>query len=203
MKKITPFLAKPPLKVNAGLAKIKLAKIKLASSVHDDVIKWKHCQRYWPFVQGIHRSPVNSPHKCQWRGALVFSLICARYKASSKQSWGWWFETPSSSLWPHCNENRRLEQKPYPTAMMHFCSSRLFIHLSYQPMLLTYYCVNNFETIYPIHADDNIRNWCGIIAWTSPITQGRLGVVLTLTVVFNLTTTSMMIPDITLYGICC
>ena len=43
---------------------------------HDDVIKWKHFPRYWPFVQGIHRSPVNSPHKGQWRGALIFSLIC-------------------------------------------------------------------------------------------------------------------------------
>ena len=30
----------------------------------------------WPFVQGIHLFPVNSPHKGQWRGALVFSLIC-------------------------------------------------------------------------------------------------------------------------------
>ena len=27
---------------------------------------------------GIHRSPVNSPHKSQWRGDLTFSLICAR-----------------------------------------------------------------------------------------------------------------------------
>ena len=44
--------------------------------VHDDVIKGKHYPRYWPFVQGIHRSPVNSPHKGQWRGALMFSLIC-------------------------------------------------------------------------------------------------------------------------------
>ena len=34
--------------------------------------------RYWPFVLGIHRSPVNSPHKGQWRGALMFSLICTR-----------------------------------------------------------------------------------------------------------------------------
>ena len=25
---------------------------------HDDVIKWKHFPRYWPFVRGIHRSPV-------------------------------------------------------------------------------------------------------------------------------------------------
>ena len=43
---------------------------------HDDVIKWKHFPRYWPFLRGIHRSPVNSTHKGQWRGALMFSLIC-------------------------------------------------------------------------------------------------------------------------------
>ena len=43
---------------------------------HDDVIKWKHFPRYRPFVRGIHRSPVNSPHKGQWRGALMFSLTC-------------------------------------------------------------------------------------------------------------------------------
>ena len=48
----------------------------LFSLQHDDVIKWKHFLRYWPFVRGIHRSPVNSPHKGQWRGALMFSLIC-------------------------------------------------------------------------------------------------------------------------------
>ena len=45
---------------------------------HDDVMKWKHFPRYWPFVRGIHRLPVNSPHKGQWRGALMFSMICAR-----------------------------------------------------------------------------------------------------------------------------
>ena len=44
--------------------------------IHDDVIKWKHFPRNWPFVRGIHRSPVNSPHKGQWRGALMFPLIC-------------------------------------------------------------------------------------------------------------------------------
>ena len=42
---------------------------------HGDFIKWKHFPRYWPFVRGIHRSPVNSQHKGQWRGALMFSLI--------------------------------------------------------------------------------------------------------------------------------
>ena len=36
----------------------------------------KHFPRYWPFVREIHRSPVKSPRKGQWRGALMFSLIC-------------------------------------------------------------------------------------------------------------------------------
>ena len=62
---------------------------------HDDVMEWKHFPRYWPFVQGIHRPPVNSPHKGQWRGTLMFSLICV--------SWCWWFETQSRSSWRHCN----------------------------------------------------------------------------------------------------
>ena len=44
---------------------------------HDDVIKWKHFPHYWPFVRGIYWSPMNSPHKGQWRGTLMFSLICA------------------------------------------------------------------------------------------------------------------------------
>ena len=68
---------------------------------------WRH---HWSFVRGIHRCPVNSPHKGQWRGALMFSLICALNKRLNKQSWGWWFETPARSLWRltqssyHCNK---------------------------------------------------------------------------------------------------
>ena len=51
--------------------------IQFTDACHDDVIKWKHFPRYWPFVRGIHRSPVKSPHKGQWCGALMFSLIYA------------------------------------------------------------------------------------------------------------------------------
>ena len=40
-------------------------------------MKWKHFPRYWPFVRGMHQSPVNSPHKGQWRRALVLPLIFA------------------------------------------------------------------------------------------------------------------------------
>ena len=46
-------------------------------SAHDDVIKWKYFPRYWSFARGIYRSAVNSLHKGQWRGALLFSLIGA------------------------------------------------------------------------------------------------------------------------------
>ena len=46
---------------------------------------WRHQMENfpsnWPLVRGIHRWPVNSPHKGQWRGALMFSLICAWIKS--------------------------------------------------------------------------------------------------------------------------
>ena len=71
--------------------------------LHDDVDKWRHFPRYWPFERGIHRSPVNSLHKGKWRRALML-FLSAPEKRLSKQSRGWWFETPSRPLWHHCNE---------------------------------------------------------------------------------------------------
>ena len=62
-----PFLAEVPA----------VALKRLCTVMHDDVIKWKHFPRYRSFVRGIHRSPVNSRHKGQWRRALMFSFICA------------------------------------------------------------------------------------------------------------------------------
>ena len=57
----------------------------------------------------VENSPVTGefPHKGQWRGALLFSLICAWIIRLSKQSIRWWFETPSGSLWCHCNDMQR------------------------------------------------------------------------------------------------
>ena len=45
----------------------------------------------------------NSPVTGQWCWALMLSLIYAWI--NGKQSWGWWFESPSCSLWGHCNES--------------------------------------------------------------------------------------------------
>ena len=38
--------------------------------------RWRH-EIHCPFVRGIRRWPVDSPHKGQWRGDLIFSLMCA------------------------------------------------------------------------------------------------------------------------------
>ena len=44
--------------------------------------RWRHQMETFsafncPFGRGIHRSPVNYPYKGQWRGAWMFSFICA------------------------------------------------------------------------------------------------------------------------------
>ena len=70
---------------------------KLLNSCHDDVIKWKHFPHYWPYVRGIHRSPVNSPHKGQWRGALMFSLFCVWINS-------WVNNGEASDLRRHCTQ---------------------------------------------------------------------------------------------------
>ena len=67
----------------------------VTSSCNDDVTKWQHFPCYWPFVWGIHRSPLNSPHKCQWCGALLFSLICAWTN-------GWVNNRDAGNLRCHC-----------------------------------------------------------------------------------------------------
>ena len=57
---------------------------------------WRHQMETFSallaFVRGIHRSPVNSPHKGQWRGALMFSFICRRIN-------GWVNNLKAGDLW--------------------------------------------------------------------------------------------------------
>ena len=75
---------------------------------HGDVIKWKLFFPLLASCEGIHRSPVDSPHGDQWRRALLFCLICVINKRLSKQSRRRWFETPSRSWWRHCIDLRKI-----------------------------------------------------------------------------------------------
>ena len=63
--------------------------------LHDDVIKWKHFPRYWPFVRVTGEFPSQGP---MTRSFDVFFDLRLN-KRLSKQSWGWW----SRPFWRHCN----------------------------------------------------------------------------------------------------
>ena len=45
--------------------------------MHDELHQIETFPRCWSFVRGIHRLSVDSPHKGQWRRALLFSFIYA------------------------------------------------------------------------------------------------------------------------------
>ena len=75
---------------------------------NDDVIKRKHFPRYWPFVRGIHRWPVNTPtpkRPVTRRFDAFFDLRLN--KRLSKKSRCRWFVTSSRSLWCHCNDKSK------------------------------------------------------------------------------------------------
>ena len=69
----------------------------------DDVSKWKHLPRHWPFICAGNSSVLRwIPTK--WpvmRSFDVFFDLRPNIRLS-KQSWGWWFETPSRQLWRLC-----------------------------------------------------------------------------------------------------
>ena len=115
---------------------------------HDEVIKWKHLPRYWPFVRGIHGSPVSSPHKGQWRRALMFPLICALNKWLSKQSWAWWFETPSPSLWS--------QEQNLPLLWKHFINHDEHSIVSVNRVLIN----TNLLIINYLKSDDPFAEFC-------------------------------------------
>ena len=95
----------------------------IMTSIHDDVTKWKHFPRYWPFVRRIQRSPVNSPHKGQWRGALMFSLICVWIN-------GWVISCEAGDL--------RCHHAHYDITVMLWCNllAKLWCHLTDMSMIL-------------------------------------------------------------------
>ena len=68
---------------------------------HDDVIKWKHFPRHWPFVRGIHRWPVDSLRKTS--DAELWCFLSSAPEQTFEQT----IETtaiwdPLHPLWRHC-----------------------------------------------------------------------------------------------------
>ena len=75
---------------------------------HDNVIKWKHFPRHGPFARGIHRSVTGEfPSQKPVTQSYDIFLDLRLKKRLSNQSKLRWFETPSRSLWRHCNVTNR------------------------------------------------------------------------------------------------
>ena len=109
----------------------------------DDVIKWKHFPRYWPFVRGIHRSPVNSPHKGQWRGTLMVFFICVWINGWVNQSWGWWLQAPSRPLWHHCNVQAPNAWNNFPCQLLRWEFVNMMIIHNILALQHAFVCWNN------------------------------------------------------------
>ena len=80
------------------------------TGTHDDVIKWKHFPRYWPFLKGIHQSTVDSLTMPNYAELSSFLWSAPEKKRLSKQARRRWFETLSHSLWCHCNKVHQINQ---------------------------------------------------------------------------------------------
>ena len=77
------------------------------ASLHNCISWWRHQLETfplnWPFVRGIHRSPGEFPSQRPVTQSFDVFFDLPLNKRLSKQSWDWWFETPSRPLWRHCN----------------------------------------------------------------------------------------------------
>ena len=101
---------------------------------------WRHQMETFSALlaiwRGIHRSPVNSPHRGQWRGV---SFDMRPIKRLSNQSRGWRFETPSRPLWRHYNEVSTVSD---PINNMRVVNKRdtnnYYIHIDFVYMVLEY-----------------------------------------------------------------
>ena len=73
----------------------------LARGFHDDTIKWKHFPRYWFFMRGIHRWPVDYPSRRPVTRSFDVFFDLHLNKGLSKQSRRWWFEKPIALIMTH------------------------------------------------------------------------------------------------------
>ena len=105
---------------------------------HDDVIKWKHFPRFWPFVRGIHRSRWIPRTKASDAELWCFFFYLRLNKRLSKQPWGWWFETPGWSLWRDRNGNVLCLHCLYDVFCLH-CLWGRFVPIDLISVLTTLY----------------------------------------------------------------
>ena len=83
-------------------------------------------------------------------------------KRLSKQSWGWWFETPSRPLWRHCNDQHCI-------CCYDICWHREEIGGIWHEASLYTHFIWNFNSYETWNVECNsmriIMNFCAILTW--------------------------------------
>ena len=123
----------------------------------DDVIMHFPSYRHFP----CYRSPVDSSHKGEWRGALMSYLICAwKTKRLSKQSGCRWVETPCRSLWRRCNVHWMLSIQPQESFT---CNFFLYYHIT--PNYNTTVCNVTISLFKPFQVWSQILNSFSVLSY--------------------------------------
>ena len=86
--------------------KTKVYDLLYITQFHDDVIKWRHSPRNWPFEREF-TDPGEFPTQRPVTRSFDVFFDLRLNKRLSKQPWGWWFETPPWSIWRQCNVPKR------------------------------------------------------------------------------------------------
>ena len=87
----------------------------------NDVIKWKYFPCYLALVRGVHRRPVDSPHKGQWCAPLMLALICAWTNA-------WTIIRYAGDLRRHCvHYDTTVMMSPYASYIVHTTAFSRFV----------------------------------------------------------------------------
>ena len=67
--------------------------------------QYKGISLVWLWCGRFHREILCATWILMFQTTLILTLYminCCLNKPLSEQSWGWWFQTPSRSLWRHC-----------------------------------------------------------------------------------------------------
>ena len=79
---------------------------------------WRHQMKTFSVLLALcaGNSPVTGEFPAQRPVTRSFDIFCdlRLNKRLSKQSWGWWPETPSRPLWRHCNGIREMDHLATP-----------------------------------------------------------------------------------------
>ena len=96
-----------------------------------------------------HCNTGNTVGYAWWRDQMETGTLCLN-KRLSKQSWGWWFETPSRPLWRHCNvyyiNRSSCKRKTFiiflTTGSPKFCPHRWVAGVWYEEFAISWHCYN-------------------------------------------------------------